>query len=112
MDDLSVVVDLFPFQPFANSTAANAKLQEYKAHIRSGNRDLAEEERTAHEYEHEVNHAEGQAARYDLGEAASSDRRRPLLHHALLTRRRSYFFSVSSLGTVGILIAVSAIFVH
>ncbi len=111
MDDLSVVVDLFPFQTFANFPAAQAKLEEYKIHIQKWKADLAEEEKTAHEYEHEVTHAEGQAARYDLGEA--------LLQIAvvlssitLFTRRRSYFFLGLSLGAIGILIAASAVFVH
>lgn len=111
MDDLSVVVDLFPFQAFASFPAAQARLQEYKTHIQKWKADLAEEEKTAHEYEHEVTHAEGQAARYDLGEA--------LLQIAvvlssitLFTRRRSYFFLGLSLGAIGILIAASAVFVH
>lgn len=111
MDNLSVTVDLIPLQAFANSAAANAKLEEYKAHIQKWKSDLAEEQQKAHEYEHEVSHAEGQAARYDLGEA--------LLQIAvvlssitLFTRRRSYFFLGLTLGTIGILIAASAVFVH
>lgn len=110
MDDLSVVVDLFPFQTFANSPAAQAKLEEYKTHIQKWKSDLAEEEKSAQEYEREVTHAEAQAARYDLGEA--------LLQIAvvlssitLFTRRRSYFFLGLSLGAAGILIAASAMFV-
>jgi len=111
MDDLSVVVDMFPFQPFASSVPANTKLQEYKTHIQKWRSDLAEEARTAHEYEHEVRHAEGQAARYDLGEALLQIAV-VLASITLFTRRRSYFFLGLSLGAIGILIAASAVFVR
>ncbi|MEO6910217.1 MAG: DUF4337 domain-containing protein [Edaphobacter sp.] len=110
MDDLSVIVDLFPFQSYAGSTAANAKLQEYETHIRKWQSDLAEEQETAHEYEHEVTHAEGQAARYDLGEALLQIAV-VLASITLFTRRRSYFFLGLALGASGILIAASAVFV-
>ncbi len=111
MDNLSVTVDLLPLQPTANTTATHTKLDEYRSHIKKWEGDLTDEQEKAHEYEREVTHAEGQAARYDLGEA--------LLQIAvvlssitLFTRRRSYFFLGLGLGAAGIFIAASALLVH
>jgi len=111
MDSLSVTVDLLPLQPFANSAAAIAKLQEYKAHIQKWKGELTEEQEKAHEYEHEVHLAERRAGHYDLGEA--------LLQIAvvlssitLFTRRRSYFFLGLTIGAVGLVVASLALFVH
>jgi hypothetical protein len=58
-----------------------------------------------------VEHAEGQAARYDLGEA--------LLQVAvvlssitLFTRNRAYFILGLAIGAAGLITAGSALFVH
>jgi hypothetical protein len=111
MDSLAVTVDLMAIQPSLDPAATSAKRTEYLAHIERWKSELVEEQQKAHEYEHEVTHAEHKAARYDLGEA--------LLQIAvvlssitLFTRRRSYFFLGLSIGAIGIVIAASALFVH
>lgn len=109
-DNLAVVVDTLTLQP--NPTpATTAKIAEYQAHIAKWKSEFTEEQDKAHEYEAEVAHAEAQAGRYDLGEA--------LLQIAvvlssitLLTRKRSYFLFGLSLGVVGLIVALSALFVH
>ena len=111
MDNLSVTVDLLPLQSFANSSAATAKLQEYRSHIQKWKSDLVEEQEKAHEYEREVTHAEHQAAHYDLGEALLQIAV-VLASITLFTRRRSYFFLGLTFGIIGILIAATAVFVH
>jgi hypothetical protein len=110
MDNLSVTVDLLAMQP-TTDPAVSAKISEYKAHIEKWKSDLAEEQDKAHEFESEVARAEARASRYDLGEA--------LLQIAvvlssitLFTRNRTYFFLGLTLGSVGLLVAASALLVH
>lgn len=111
MDNLSVTVDLLAIQPTADPAAVHTKITEYKAHIEKWKSDLAEEQNKAHEFESEVTRAERKASRYDLGEA--------LLQIAvvlssitLFTRNRTYFFLGISVGTIGLLIAASALLVR
>lgn len=111
MDNLSVTVDLLDTQPTTNPATTAAKREEYKAHIAKWKQDLAEEQVKAREFEAEVTRSERQAARYDLGEA--------LLQIAvvlssitLFTRNRGYFFLGLALGTVGLVVAASALLVH
>jgi hypothetical protein len=109
-DNLQVVIDTLSLQPNP-SPATTAKIAEFKAHIEKWNADLAEGQDKAREFEAEVKHAEAQASRYDLGEA--------LLQIAvvlssitLLTRQRGYFLFGLALGLGGLLIALSALFLH
>lgn len=111
MDNLSVTVDLLATQASTNPAITAAKSEEYKAHIEKWKVDLAEEQAKAREFEAEVDHAEHQAARFDLGEA--------LLQIAvvlssitLFTRNRTYFFLGLMVGAVGLIIAASALLVH
>lgn len=103
-ENLANVVDLLALQPVADAGAAAKKVTEYKAHLSKWKDDLAEEQKTAREYEAEVQRAEKKAGRFDLGEA--------LLQIAvvlssitLLTRQRMYFFFGLALGVVGLLYA-------
>jgi len=107
MDNLQANVDMLQLQPTTDAAATKAKIVEDKAHIAKWTADLAQEEDTAREFERGVEHAEAQAARFDLGEA--------LLQIAvvlssitLFTRRRSYFVGGLGLGVVGVVIAASA----
>lgn len=106
-DNLSVVVDELQLQPMVDAKATGAKLAEYKAHIAKWNEELNEELQKAQEFEHEVQHAEAQAARFDLGEALLQISV-VLCSITLFTRRRSYFLGGVVLGGVGILVAISA----
>jgi hypothetical protein len=111
MDSVSLTVDLLALQPGNDSAAIAEKTKQYKGQIAKWKEDLAEEEKKAHEYESEVELAEKQAARYDLGEA--------LLQVAvvlssvtLFTRNRAYFFLGLSLGVAGLLTAASGLLLH
>jgi hypothetical protein len=95
---------MMQLQPTTDAAATKAKLAEYKAHIAKWTTDLAKEEDKAHEFEREVEHAEGQAARFDLGEALLQISV-VLSSITLFTRRRSYFVGGLGLGVVGVVIA-------
>lgn len=110
MDNLSVVVDQMNLQPTL-SAAATIKLKQYETHIEKWHADLAREQQIAENYEHEVEHAEKRAARYDLGEALLQIGV-VLCSITLFTRTRAYFLMGLTLGGLGILVAVSALFVH
>ncbi len=106
-ESLQVTVDLLTLQPVNDPAAAQKKIADYNAKIAKWTVQLTDDQTRAHKFEDEVEHAEAQASRYDLGEA--------LLQIAvvlssitLLTRRRQYFYFGLSLGVVGLLIAVSA----
>jgi hypothetical protein len=111
MDNLQVDMDLLALQPSNDPAAVAVKVKEYKAHIEKWKDDLVEEQNKAHEFEGEVDHAEHQAARYDLGEA--------LLQIAvvlssitLFTRNRGYFFLGLTIGTIGLVTALTGFFAH
>jgi hypothetical protein len=110
-DNLSVVVDELNLQPVVDAKATAAKLAEYKAHIAKWTSELSEEMATARELEAEVKHAEGQAARFDLGEALLQISV-VLSSITLFTRRRSYFVGGLALGVAGVLVAASAWLLH
>ena len=107
MESLEVVVDQMALQPTVDAKASAAKLAEYKAHIAKWNVDLKEESDIAEKFKGEVEHAEGQAARFDLGEALLQISV-VLSSITLFTRRRSYFVGGLTLGVAGILVAASA----
>ena len=111
MDNLSVTLDLLDMEPTTDPTATKAKTGEYKAHIEKWKADLAEEQEKAREFEMEVNHAEAQAARYDLGEALLQIAV-VLCSITLFTRKRAYFLLGLTLGAAGIVVAGSALLVH
>src|ERR1700722_19416612 len=107
-ENLQVTVALLPLQPVNDPAATQKKLADYKAKITKWTAQLNDDQAKAHALEDEVEHAEGQASRYDLGEA--------LLQIAvvlssitLLTRHRGYFYFGLSLGVAGLLIAASAL---
>ena len=106
-DSLLVVIDQMTLQPTTDAKATAAKLVEYKAHIAKWTADLAETQDKAHEYERRVEHAEGRAGHFDLGEALLQISV-VLSSITLFTRRRSYFIGGVSLGAIGLAIAASA----
>jgi hypothetical protein len=110
MDNLSVDVDLLALQPSNDAAAVAAKTKEYQTHIQKWKSDLAEEQEKAQEFEKEVNHAEAQAARFDLGEALLQIAV-VLCSITLFTRKRTYFLMGLALGAAGIAVAVSALMV-
>jgi hypothetical protein len=106
-DNLQVDVDMLELQPMVNINATLQKIGEYNEHIEKWNADLAEERKKAEEFEREVMRAEGQAARFDLGEALLQISV-VLSSITLFTRRRSYFVGGLCLGLAGVVVAASA----
>lgn len=109
-DSLEVVIDQMKLQPTVDPKATSAKLAEYKAHIAKWNNDLAAAQKEAESYQHDVEHAEKQAGRFDLGEALLQISV-VLSSITLFTRRRTWFFSGLALGAAGLVVAASAFLV-
>ena len=110
MDNLSVDIDLLALQPSNNPAAVAAKSKEYQAHIEKWQKDLAEEQDKAREFEQEVTKAEAKAAHYDLGEALLQIAV-VLCSITLFTRNRSFFLLGLTIGAVGIVVAFLALLV-
>ena len=106
-DNLQVDVDMLELQPMVNAQATEAKLAEYKAHIAKWVEELKDEQKKAQEFEREVVRAEGQASRFDLGEALLQISV-VLSSITLFTRRRTYFVGGLLLGVAGAVVAASA----
>lgn len=107
----STAVDLLQLQPSANSAATAAKLADYKGHISKWNDDLAEEQKQAREFEHEVEVAERRAARYDLGEALLQISI-VLSSITLLTRKQAYWIFGMVIGVVGLVFSALGLAIH
>jgi Domain of unknown function (DUF4337) len=110
-ENLQVTVDLLTLQPVNDAVATRKKLDDYTAKISKWTVELTDDQKKSHEFEAEVQHAEAQAERYDLGEA--------LLQIAvvlssitLLTRSNRYFYFGLLLGIGGLGIAASALFLR
>jgi Domain of unknown function (DUF4337) len=110
-DQLGVTMDLLSLQPNSNGDAVEKKLAEYRDHQAKWKVELDADEEQAHEFEAEVNHAEHQASRYDLGEAMLQIGV-VLCSITLFTRRRLYFLLGLTLGTAGLVCAASGLLVH
>lgn len=110
-DSLEVVIDQMQLQPTVDAKASAAKLAEYKAHVNRWTHDLAETQEKANGFQEQVEHAERQASRFDLGEALLQISV-VLSSITLFTRKRSWYFGGITLGAIGLLIAASAFLVH
>ena len=104
-------IDLLQLQPIANPTATSSKVAEYKAHIAHWTEDLAEAQKQAREFEHEVEIAERKAARYDLGEALLQISI-VLSSITLLTRKQTYWILGMAVGTIGLVFSALALTIH
>ena len=104
-------IDLLQLQPSANPAATSAKIAEYKEHVSHWNEDLAEEEKQAREFEHEVDIAERKASRYDLGEALLQISI-VLSSITLITRKQAYFILGLIVGAAGLVFSALALVVH
>jgi hypothetical protein len=110
-DSLEVTIDQMQLQPTLDAKGTAAKLAEYKAHVSKWNKDLSDTQQEAKSYQRDVEHAEKQAARYDLGEALLQISV-VLSSITLFTRRRSWFFTGLALGVAGLVVAASGLLVH
>jgi hypothetical protein len=105
-----IAEDMLSLQPTNNPAATQTKLATYKAEIAKWQTELDEEAEKAHELEAQVDHAEHEAARFDLGEALLQIGV-VLASITLLTRQRRYVFVALILAAIGVVVAGSAFFV-
>ncbi len=110
-DQYNVAIDLLGLQPNSNAQAVEKRLDDYRQHEEKWKEELKQEEEKARDLESEVDHAERQAGRFDLGEALLQISV-VLCSITLFTRRRLYFIGGLSLGIAGLLFAASAFLVH
>jgi hypothetical protein len=102
--------DLLTLQPSVDAAATQARVATYKAQITKWQAELEKDMDKARELETEVDHAEREAARFDLGEALLQVAV-VLASITLLTRHHRYVWSGVILGAVGLVIAASAFLV-
>jgi uncharacterized protein YlxW (UPF0749 family) len=110
-ENLQVTVDLLTLQPVNDPAATQKRIAEYRASITKWSSELVEDQAKAHALQDQVEHAEAQADRYDLGEALLQIAV-VLASITLLTRHRGYFYFGLCLGVGGLLFAASAVFLH
>ena len=110
-DQVSVTMDLLSLQPNSNGEAVEKKMAEYREHQAKWLSELTAAEEKAKEFEAEVDHAEHQASRYDLGEALLQIGV-VLCSITLFTRRKLYFWMGIALGLSGVLCAATALLVQ
>jgi hypothetical protein len=111
MEDLTVTSEILTLQPSINAEATAARVADYHKQIEKWQEELKENQKEGDELEAEVNHAERQATRFDLGEALLQVAV-VLASVTLFTRNRGYYFLGLSLGAVGLLIAVTGFFLR
>ena len=109
-DNLMVVVDQMMLDA-SPSTATQAKMAEYKAHIEKWTKDLEESQAKAREDEAEVKLAERKGSRFDVAEAMLQISV-VLASITLLTRKKTFFLLGVVLGVIGVVAAVSAMLLH
>jgi Domain of unknown function (DUF4337) len=105
-----IAEDLLSLQPTNNPAATQTKLATYKAEITKWQAQLDEEAEKARELETGVDHAERQAARFDLGEALLQIAV-VLASITLLTRQQRYVLVALTLAAIGVVVSGSAFFV-
>lgn len=107
----STAVDLLQLQPSSNPAATSAKLTDYKTHLARWGDDLAELQKHAREFEHEVDFAERKAAHFDLGEALLQIAI-VLCSITLLTKKQAYWIVGMVVGAIGLVSSALALTVH
>ena len=110
-ENTSNSIDLLQLQPSGNPSNTAAKLAEYKSHIAKWSEDLTEEQKQAHEFEHEVTVAERRAARFDLGEALLQIAI-VLCSITLFTHKQAYWLLGMSVGVIGLIFSALALTIH
>jgi hypothetical protein len=105
-----IAEDLLSLQPTVNAPAAKARVTTYKAQIAKWQGELDGDMEKARELETGVDHAEREAARFDLGEALLQISV-VLASITLLTRHERYVFAALLLAAGGVVFAGSAFFV-
>ena len=108
---VGVAGDLLALSPGSGSAAVQAKMSEYRAHLKKWTEELKTDQEKALELEAEVAVAERKAGRFDLGEALLQIAV-VLASITLLTRHWRYVVVALVLGSAGLLVAASALVVH
>lgn len=105
---VALTSDILSVLSVSDAAAANRKIAEYKSHSEKWDKDLADAQEKAEEFESRVEKAEARATRYDAGEA--------LLQIAvvlssvtLLTGRRAFWYMGLVFGLLGVLSAGSTL---
>lgn len=104
--NLSAFADLLTLQPVINAAGAADKLKSYATQQTKWAGELKEEQEKSLDFEADVQHAEHQATRYDLGEALLQISV-VLCSVTLFTRRKFFFFLGLSIGALGLICALS-----
>jgi hypothetical protein len=107
VQQLQVTGDLLTLLASKDTSAAQAKIGEYKRRASKWQHEMDEDSKLASELEAEVNRAERKAARFDLGEALLQIAV-VLASITLLTRHRRYVLAAVVLGVAGMVISAAA----
>ena len=107
---LSGIQDMLELQPSSDAGAVAAKLKVYGAQQEKWKEETKDEREKALDFEKDVQHAERQATRYDVGEALLQISV-VLCSVTLFTRKRLYFLAGLTVGLVGLVAAASGLLV-
>jgi hypothetical protein len=107
---LSGIQDMLELQPSSDAGAVAAKLKTYGAQQEKWKDETKDEREKALDFEKDVQHAERQATRYDIGEALLQISV-VLCSVTLFTRKRLYFLAGLTVGLVGLVAAASGLLV-
>ena len=110
-DQADLAIELLSVEETKDPAATQKKIAENQAHQAKWKDDLAVEQKTARAYQVEVDHAEAQASRLDLGEALLQIAV-VLCSITLFTRHKLYFYLGLLLGLSGSVVSLSAWFVR
>ena len=108
--ELQALSDMLKLQPSSNSAAVEQKLEAWSEQQKKWTEDTREESEKAKDFEREVDHAERQAFRYDVGEALLQISV-VLCSITLFTRRKLFFFAGLSVGLIGLLFAATGLLI-
>ena len=110
-DQADLAIELLSVEETKDPVATQKKIADNMAHQAKWKDDLALEQKTARTFQAEVDRAEGQAGRLDLGEALLQIAV-VLCSITLFTRHKRYFYLGLLLGVCGSLVSVSALLVR
>jgi hypothetical protein len=101
---------LLTLEPTVDPPAARAKIASNKVHIAKWQAEVDRDAEEAHKLEAQVDHAEHEAMRFDIGEALLQIAV-VLASITLLTQQSRYVWSGVTLALIGLVAAASAFFV-
>ena len=111
VQQIQIAEDLMSMQTSVNPAATQSKITTYRTQIAKWQGELKQDMEKARELETGVDHAEHEAARFDLGEALLQISV-VLASITLLTRHERYVFAALFLALLGVVIAGTAFFIR